>query len=79
MVSGRHNLDMTYDYNISLIRPVRIGLDIIGMSDRLKYKVGKAKYAQDFAPGKKGAVESSVRELKSMISKSLRSNVKSAD
>lgn len=79
VVSGRHNLDMTYDYNISLIRPVRIGLDIIGMSDRLKYKVGKAKYAQDFAPGKKGAVESSVRELKSMISKSLRSNVKSAD
>lgn len=76
IISGRHNLDMTYDYNISLIKPVRIGLDIIGMSDRLKFKVGKAKYADVFVPERKNVVESNILELKSMINKSLKDNVK---
>ncbi len=79
VISGRHNLDMTYDYNISLIKPIRIGLDIIGLSDRLKYKVGKAKYANDFKPEKKRVVESNILKLKSLISNSLRENVKSFD
>lgn len=76
IISGRHNLDMTYDYNISLIKPVRIGLDIIGMSDRLKYKVGKAKYAEVFVPERKNVVENNILELKSLINKSLMDNVK---
>lgn len=76
VISGRHNLDMTYNYNISLLKPLRIGLDIIGMNDRLKYKVGKAKYADDFLPERKNVVESNILELKSLISKSLRDNVK---
>lgn len=76
IISGRHNLDMTYDYNISLVKPVRIGLDIIGMPDKLKYKVGKAKYANDFKPERKKVVESKIMELKSLINSTLKSNVK---
>lgn len=76
IISGRHNLDMTYDYNISLIKPVRIGLDIVGLSDKLKFKVGKAKYATLFNPEKKNVVESNILELKSLINNTLQANVK---
>ena len=76
IISGRHNLDMTYDYNISLVKPIRIGLDIIGLEDKLKYKVGKAKYATMFQPEKRKVVESSVLELKTLINKTLQENVR---
>ncbi len=76
IISGRHNLDMTYDYNISLMKPIRIGLDIIGLEDKLKFKVGKAKYATLFVPEKRKVVESNILELKTLINKTLRDNVK---
>ena len=76
IISGRHNLDMTYDYNISLLKPIRIGLDIIGLEDKRNFKVGKAKYATLFNPEKKNVVESNVLELKSLINNALKANVK---
>lgn len=76
IISGRHNLDLTYDYNISLLKPVRIGLDIIGLEDRLKFKVGKAKYATLFQPEKRKVVEANVLELKTLINKTLQENVR---
>ncbi len=79
IISGRHNLDMTYDYNISLVKPIRIGLDIIGLEDKLKFKVGKAKYATMFQPEKRKVVETSVLELKTLINKTLQANVKNDD
>ena len=79
IISGRHNLDMTYDYNISLVKPVRIGLDIIGLSDKLKFKVGKAKYATLFKPEKQNVVESNIMELKTLINKTLQANVKDSE
>ena len=76
IISGRHNLDMTYDYNISLLKPVRIGLDIIGLEDKLKFKVGKAKYATLFQPEKRKVVEANILELKTLINKTLQENVR---
>lgn len=76
VISGRHNLDLTYDYNISLLKPIRIGLDIIGLEDKLKFKVGKAKYATMFQPEKQKVVENKILELKSLINNALRENVK---
>lgn len=76
IISGRHNLDMTYNYNISLLKPIRIGLDIIGLEDRLKYKVGKAKYPTLFKPEKRNVVESNILELKTLINKTLQENVR---
>ncbi|MCQ2284836.1 MAG: AsmA family protein [Bacteroidales bacterium] len=75
ILSGRHKLDMTYDYNISLIKPLRIGLDIIG-TDKRKFKVGKAKYATLFKPEKQNVVEQNVLQLKSQINQALKANVK---
>ena len=79
IIYGRHNLDMTYDYNISLLKPLRIGLEIDGMGDRLKFKVGKPKYATLFKPEKQKVVESNVMELKTLINKTLQENVKKDD
>jgi hypothetical protein len=76
IISGRHNLDLTYDYNISLIKPIRIGLNIIGLEDKLKFKVGKAKYATMFQLEKQKVVENRILELKSLINNTLRENVK---
>ena len=76
VISGRHNLDLTYDYNISLLKPIRIGLDIIGLEDKLNFKVGKAKYATMFQPEKQKVVENKILELKSLINNTLRGNVK---
>ena len=75
ILSGRHKLDMTYNYNISLIKPVRIGLDIIG-TDKRKFKVGKAKYATLFRPEKQNVVEQNVMQLKTQIHEALKANVK---
>lgn len=75
VLSGRHNLDMTYNYNISLLKPIRLGLDIIG-TDKRKFKVGKAKYATMFKPEKQNVVEQNVMTLKKQINDALKANVK---
>ena len=76
IISGRLNLDMTYDYNISLVKPIRIGLDIIGLEDERKFKVGKAKYPTMFKPEKQKVLEAQILELKTLINKTLQQNVK---
>jgi len=75
ILSGRHNLDMSYNYNISLVKPIRLGLDIIG-TDKLKYKLGKAKYATMFKPERQNVVEQNVMQLKQQINQALRANVR---
>ena len=75
ILSGRHNLDMTYNYNVSLLKPIRLGLDIIG-TDKLKYKLGKAKYADFFKPERQNVVEKNVMQLKQQINQALRANVR---
>ena len=75
ILSGRHNLDMSYNYNISLLKPVRLGLDIIG-ADKRKFKLGKAKYAEFYKPERQDVVEKNVMQLKQQINQALRQNVK---
>ncbi|MBR4135160.1 MAG: AsmA family protein [Bacteroidales bacterium] len=75
IISGRHNLDMTYNYNISLVSPIRLGLDVIG-TDQRKFKLTKAKYATMFRPEKQNLVEQNVMKLKNQINSSLKANVR---
>ena len=78
VIGGRHNLDMTFDYNVALIDPlpIRIGLDITGNIDDLHYKLGACKYGNLFKPSKRNEVQQRTLELKQLINTSLRSNVK---
>ena len=79
IISGRHNLDMSFDYNISLIDsplPTRLGLDVKGKIGDLKYSLGQCKYPNLYRPDKQKIVEQRTMELKKIISEALKANVK---
>lgn len=79
VIAGRHNLDMSFDYHISVIDcplPVRLGLEVKGTFDDLKFKLVPCKYNNLFKPEKQKAREQQTLELKKIISDSLKANVK---
>ena len=48
-VGGTHNLDMTFNYHLSVLKspvPFKLGIDITGNLDDFKYKITKCKYKQ---------------------------------
>lgn len=75
-LGGRHNLDMTFDYHINLLRPLYIGVDVKGSLDDLSIKPAKCIYAQDFRPIIHNKVNTQNAELRQIIRDSLRKNVK---
>lgn len=75
-VGGRHNLDMSFDYHISLLSPLYIGVDVLGTFDDLKIKPTKCKYAKDFRPIIRKDIETQNASLKTLINQSLKRNVK---
>ena len=79
VLSGRHNLDMSFNYHISLTDcplPVRLGLDVKGTLDKLKFDLVPCKYKALYKPEKQGATERQTLALKKLISDSLKANVK---
>mgnify|MGYP003302145534 CR=1 FL=1 len=79
VLSGRHNLDNSFNYHISLTDcplPVRLGLDVKGTFDDLKFDLVPCKYKALYKPEKQGAVEKQTLALKKIISDSLKDNVK---
>ncbi len=74
VVGGRHNLDMSFDYHISLVDsplPFRLGIDIGGNLDKLQYRVVRPKYADLYRPASRRVVESRQLELRRMIYETL--------
>jgi hypothetical protein len=79
VISGRHNMDNRFKYHISVTDtplPVRLGLDIGGSIDDLKYKIVPCQYKYLYNPKKQGALEERTLRLKKLISDSLKENVK---
>jgi hypothetical protein len=79
VISGRHNMDNRFNYHISVTDtplPVRLGLDISGTMDDLKYKLVPCQYKHLYDPKKQGALEEQTLRLKKLISESLKENVK---
>ena len=70
VVAGRHNLDMSFNYHISLIDsplPIKLGVDIGGTMDDLKIRPAKCRYAETFRPAAKGVVKDRQLEFRRMI------------
>lgn len=70
VVGGRHNLDMNFDYHISLIDsplPVRLGVDVSGNLDKMKFRLAKCRYSRLYRPVSRRSVDTSQLELKKMI------------
>lgn len=60
-VGGTHNLDMTFNYHLSVLKspvPFKLGIDITGNLDDFKYKITKCKYKDLFKPAKSSVLDS---------------------
>lgn len=77
---GRHNLDMSYDYNFSVINPPilnKLGLEVKGPDfDDMHFKLRRGKIKNIYKPEKRDHVEEKILELKKVISESLKENIK---
>ncbi len=79
VISGRHNLDMNFDYHVSVVdcpAPIKLGVDIKGNIDDMKFNLAPCKYKVLYKPEKQGAVEKQIEEFKGIISTSLVNNLK---
>jgi hypothetical protein len=81
IIAGKHNLDMTFNYHISVIDPLYLGLDIKTVINKknikkLSYIPVPCKYSKLYRPGKENAVDKKILELKKIISDALKANVK---
>lgn len=70
VVGGRHNFDMTFDYNITVVEsplPFRLGVDVKGDLDDISAKLAKSKYPEFYRPDSRRVVENKQLELRKMI------------
>ena len=52
-ISGKQDLDMNFDYHISVLKspvPMKMGINISGNMDDFKFRIGKAKYKDTNLP-----------------------------
>lgn len=74
VVGGRHNLDMSFNYHISLVEsplPVRLGIDVRGDLENMSYSLARPRYAEFYRPAARGVVASRQLELRQLIRESL--------
>ncbi len=79
VIGGRHNLDMSFDYHISLVEsplPIRMGVNIAGNMDRMQYQLTMPRYAEFYRPASRRAVESRQLEFRKMIREALLDNIR---
>ena len=74
VVGGRHNLDMSFDYHISLLEsplPMRLGVNISGTTDDLKIRPAACKYPENYRPVSRRIVDAQKLELRKLIRETL--------
>ena len=73
-IGGKHNIDMTFDYHISVLEspiPFKMGVNITGNLDDYKIRLGKAKYKDIKKSIRVSPIDSTSATLKEKIEKSL--------
>ncbi|MDO9633527.1 MAG: AsmA-like C-terminal region-containing protein [Paludibacter sp.] len=79
VVEGKHNLDMNFDYHISVTEsplPFQLGVDVKGNLDDMKVNLAKCKYANMYRPAYRNEVDVKKLELRKMIRDALTDRVK---
>lgn len=69
-VSGIHNLDLSFNYHISVLKsplPFRLGIDVFGTLDKFDYKIGRARYRNENVPTYVTLIESTRMNLSKNI------------
>ena len=80
-VGGTHNLDMTFDYHLSVLKspvPFKLGIDIKGNLDDFKYKIVKPKYKDFLKPAKQEELDSTRRDIREGIREAIRKQIREA-
>ena len=75
-LGGRHNLDMSFNYDVNVLSPIYLGVNVSGTLDDLDIKLAPCKFAKDFKPRFNRKADTQSAELRSMIRESMRRNVK---
>ncbi len=71
IVAGRHNLDNTFNYHLSLLKPIRVGVDVSGNFDNLKIVPVACRYTDQFHPSERRVVEQQQLSLRKIIQENL--------
>ena len=75
-MGGRHNTNMTFDYDINVLKPIYLGVNVSGSLDNLNIKLAKCKFAKDFRPTWHRKVDTESADLRRRIRQSMQKNVK---
>ncbi|MGL4852152.1 MAG: AsmA family protein [Phocaeicola sp.] len=81
-VGGKHNIDMTFDYHVSLLKspiPFSAGVDISGNMDDFKFKITRAKYKDMKNSARTSPVDSASVSVRSRIKEVLHEKAKSVE
>ncbi|MEG1684615.1 MAG: AsmA-like C-terminal region-containing protein [Bacteroides sp.] len=60
-IGGQQNLDLSFNYHISILKsplPFKAGVNISGTPDKMKFRIGKAKYKNAITPAEIHKVDS---------------------
>jgi len=79
VISGRHYLDMDFDYNISVVQspfPFRLAVNVRGTPDDWKVRPGKSNFPNFYRPASRRLVESRETELRRIIREGLKEQLK---
>ena len=80
-VGGTHNLDMTFDYHISVLKspvPFKLGIDIKGNLDDFKFKIVKCRYKDFLKPAKQAELDSTRHNIRQDIREAVRKQIREA-
>lgn len=80
-IGGTHNLDMTFNYHLSVLKspvPFKLGIDITGNLDDFKYKIVKCRYKDLFKPAKLAEMDSTRTNIRHNIREAIRKQIKEA-
>lgn len=78
-VGGTHNLDMTFNYHISVLKspvPFKLGIDITGNMDDFKFKITKCRYKDLFKPAKQAELDSTRRNVRETVREAVRKQIR---
>ncbi len=77
-VGGTQNLDMSFDYHITVLKspvPFKLGLNISGTPDNMKIRPGKAKYKNLFTVAREKSLDSTTINLRKEMDDKLRQSI----
>lgn len=80
-IGGTHNLDMTFNYHLSVLKspvPFKLGIDITGNLDDFKYKIVKCRYKDILKPTREAGLDSIRINLRDEIRDAIRKQIKEA-